>query len=179
MSRPVANAAIVLIFAAFTYLHLRSIASISPTWEEGTDIGITQCLAKTHDPFACLDDISQTRRPYCIHAFVLTLTPKIPPQYVISFIASALTLLMLYAFARREFGAGVATLAAALYVTSPQLLASGRMLMTHSNILFTLFTTASFIAFYYFVRFRPPARTDKSVCATPADVSAIAAAATN
>jgi MFS family permease len=149
MSRRLANAAFVLIFAAFTYLHLRSIASISPTWDEGTDIGITQCLAKTHDPFACLDDISQTRLPYFIHAFVLTLTPKVPPQYLISFIASALTLLMLYAFARREFGPGVATFAAALYVTSPQLLASGRMLMTHANILFTLFTTAAFIAMYY------------------------------
>jgi hypothetical protein len=149
MSRPVANAAFVLIFAAFTYLHLRSMASISPTWDEGTDIGITQCLAKTHDPFACLDDISQTRLPYFIHALVLTLTSSIKAQYAISFIASALTLLLLYLFARREFGLGVATMTAALYVTSPQILASGRMLMTHANMLFTLFTTASLIAFYY------------------------------
>src|SRR5436305_4549239 len=104
-----ANVAFAVIFAGFTFLHLYRIASISPTWDEGTDIGITQCLAKTHDPFACLDDISQTRLPYFIHAFVLTQTPKVPPQYVISFIASALTLLMLYIFARREFGASVAT----------------------------------------------------------------------
>ncbi|HEV7486904.1 MAG TPA: glycosyltransferase family 39 protein [Thermoanaerobaculia bacterium] len=147
-----ANLAFALIFAAFTFLHLHRIASISPTWDEGTDIAITQCLAKTHDPFACLDDISQTRLPYFIHASVLMLTPSNNAQYVVSFIASALTLLMLYAFARREFGVAVATMTAALYATSPQLLASGRMLMTHSNILFTLFTTASFIAFYYFVR---------------------------
>jgi 4-amino-4-deoxy-L-arabinose transferase-like glycosyltransferase len=174
-----ANAAFVLIFAAFTFLHLHRIASISPTWDEGTDIGITQCLARTHDPFACLDDISQTRLPFFIHALVLTLTPSINAQYVVSFIASALTLLMLYAFARREFGLGVATMTAALYVTSPQILSSGRMLMTHSNMLFTLFTTASFIAFYYFVRSRlpgPPTRTDKSVCATPSGVSAPASA---
>jgi len=172
-----ANAAFVLIFAAFTFLHLHRIASISPTWDEGTDIAITQCLAKTHDPFACLDDISQTRLPYFIHAFVLKLTPKIEAQYVISFIASALTLLMLYAFARREFGLSVATMTAALYVTSPQILASGRMLMTHANMLFILFTTASFLAFYNFVRSRlpgPPTRTDKSVCATSAGVSATA-----
>jgi len=169
------NAAFVLIFAAFAFLHLHRIASISPTWDEGTDIAITQCLAKTHDPFACLDDISQTRLPYFIHASVLMLTPRIEAQYAVSFVASALTLLMLYAFARREFGLGVATLAAALYVTSPQILASGRMLMTHANILFTMFTTASFLAFYYFVRSRlpgPPTRTDKSVCATPAASSA-------
>ncbi|HEV7570322.1 MAG TPA: glycosyltransferase family 39 protein [Thermoanaerobaculia bacterium] len=174
-----ANVAFAVIFAAFAFLHLHRIASISPTWDEGTDIAITQCLTKTHDPFACLDDVSQTRLPYFIHAFV---SSSIKAQYVISFIASALTLLMLYAFARREFGVAVATMTAALYVTSPQILASGRMLMTHSNILFTLFTTASFIAFYYFIRGRmprPPTRTDKSVCATPADVSATATAATN
>jgi hypothetical protein len=143
-----ANAAFVLIFAAFTFVHLHRIASISPTWDEGTDIAITQCLAQTHDPFACLDDISQTRLPHFIHALVLALTPRIEAQYVISFVASALTLLMLYAFARREFGLGVATMTAALYAMSPQLLASGRMLMTHANMLFTMFTTASLIAFY-------------------------------
>jgi hypothetical protein len=172
-----ANAAFVLLFAAFTVLHLHRISSISPTWDEGTDIAITRCLAATHDPFACLDDISQTRLPYFIHALVLMLTASINAQYVISVIASALTLLLLYGFARREFGAGVATMTAALYVTSPQLLASGRMLMTHANILFTMFTTASFVAFYYFVRERlpgPPTRTDKSVCATSAGVSATA-----
>jgi hypothetical protein len=169
-----ANVAFVLIFAAFTFLHLYRIASTSPTWDEGTDIAITQCLAKTHNPFACLDDISQTRLPYFVHALV-----PIKAQYVISFVASALTLLMLYAFARREFGLGVATMTAAMYATSPQLLASGRMLMTHSNILFTMFTTASFIAFYNFIRGRlpgPPTRTDKSVCATPAGVSATTSA---
>jgi hypothetical protein len=42
------------------------------------------------------------------------------------------------------------------------------MLMTHSNMLFTMFTTASMIAFYEFVRSRlpgRPTRTDKRVCA--------------
>jgi hypothetical protein len=175
MPRRLANAAFVILFAGFTFLHLHRMATISPTWDEGTDIAITQCLAKTHNPFACLDDISQTRLPYFIHALVPS---SIKAQYIVSFVASALTLLMLYAFARREFGVGVATMTAALYVTSPQLVASGRMLMTHSNILFTMFTTASFIAFYYFVRSRPPARTDKSVCATRATVSAPAAAVT-
>jgi len=155
MSRPrVANAAFALIFAAFAFLHLYRIASISPTWDEGTDIGIIHCLAATHDPFACLDDISQTRLPFYIHAAVLAITPRIEAQYLVSFLASALTLLLLYRFARREFGVPVATMTAALYVLSPQLLASGRMLLTHSNILFMLFTTASFIAFYELVKTR-------------------------
>jgi len=147
-----ANLALIIIVAALAFLHLYRMASISPTWDEGTDLGIIHCLNTTHDPFACLDDISQTRLPFYIHAAVLTITPRIEGQYLISVVASALTLLMLFVFARREFGAGVATLAAALYVTSPQLLASGRMLMTHSNILFTLFTTASFFAFYELVK---------------------------
>ena len=149
-----ANIGFALIFAAFAFLHLYRIASISPTWDEGTDISIVQCLLKTHDPFACLNDISQTRLPFYIHAAVATITPRIEAQYVVSVLASALTLFLLYGFARREFGVPVATMTAALYVTAPQLLASGRMLMTHSNILFTLFTTASFIAFYEFVKNR-------------------------
>jgi 4-amino-4-deoxy-L-arabinose transferase-like glycosyltransferase len=151
MSRRLANIAFAALFAAFAFLHLYRMASISPTWDEGTDIATIHCLAQTHDPFACLDDISQTRLPYFIHALVLMLTSSINAQYAVSFVASALTLLLLYAFARREFGRGVATMAAALYITSPQLLASGRMLMTHANILFTLFTTAAFVAFYYAV----------------------------
>ncbi len=155
MSRSrLANIALALIFAAFASLHLYRIGSISPTWDEGTDLGIIHCLAATHDPFVCLDDISQTRLPFYIHAAVLAVTPKIEAQYLISFIASALTLLLLYAFARREFGVAVATMTASLYVTSAQLLASGRMLMTHANILFTLFTAGSFIAFYELVKSR-------------------------
>jgi hypothetical protein len=108
-----ANIAFALLFAAFSFLHLYKIASISPTWDEGTDIAIIHCLVQTHDqthdPFACLDDISQTRLPYYIHAWVLTLTSSINAQYVVSFIASALTLLLIYLFARREFGLGEAT----------------------------------------------------------------------
>ncbi|MDP9360874.1 MAG: glycosyltransferase family 39 protein [Acidobacteriota bacterium] len=146
------NISFALLFAAFVLLHFHRMASISPTWDEGTDIGIIHCLAATHDPFACLDDISQTRLPLYLHAAVLAVTPRIEAQYLLSFVASALTLLLLYRFARREFGSAVATMTAALYVTSPQLLASGRMLLTHANILFTLFTTASFVAFYELVK---------------------------
>jgi MFS family permease len=147
-----ANVSFALIFASFSFLHFYRMASISPTWDEGTDLGIIQCLVSTHDPFACLDDISQTRLPHYIHAAVLAVTPRPEAQYVVSFVASALTLLLLYLFARREFGVAVATMTAALYVTSPQLLASGRMLLTHANILFTLFTTVSFLAFYELVK---------------------------
>ena len=90
-----ANITFGLIFAAFSFLHLYRIHSISPTWDEGTDIGITQCLSQTHNPFACLDDISQTRLPFYIHAIVAAIAPGVEAQYIISFIASALTLLLL------------------------------------------------------------------------------------
>jgi hypothetical protein len=176
ISRPrTANVVFAVIFAAFAFLHLHRMASISPTWDEGIDIAIIHCLAATHDPFACLDDISQTRLPFYIHATVLAITPRVEAQYVISFVASALTLLLLYAFARREFGVAVATMAAALYVLSPQLLASGRMLLTHANMLFTLFTTISFVAFYYVVarsRGRAVARVVHRETAKPRDPAA-------
>jgi hypothetical protein len=167
ITRPrVASIVFTVIFAAFAFLHLHRLASISPTWDEGTDIAIIHCLAATHDPFACLDDISQTRLPFYIHAAVLAVTPRLGAQYAISVAASALTLLLLYVFARREFGVAVATMTAALYVLSPQLLASGRMLLTHANILFTLFTTVSFIAMYYAVA--------RSRTTTPLIISAVA-----
>jgi 4-amino-4-deoxy-L-arabinose transferase-like glycosyltransferase len=185
ITRPrAANIVFAVIFAAFAFLHLYRMASISPTWDEGTDIEIIHCLAATHDPFACLGDISQTRLPFYIHAAVLAITPRVEAQYAISFVASALTLLLLYAFARREFGVAVATMTAALYVLSPQLLASGRMLLTHANMLFTLFTTVSFVAFYYVVArsrgyevtqvLHPETPKPRDPAATPLLISAVA-----
>jgi hypothetical protein len=170
----VANIVFAAIFAAFAFLHLYRMASISPTWDEGTDISIIHCLAATQDPFACPEDISQTRLPFYIHAAVLAITPRIEAQYIVSFVASALTLLLLYAFARRELGAAVATMAAALYVTSPQLLASGRMLLTHANMLFTLFTTVSFVAFYYVVARSGAFEVSRSEISKPRDPAATA-----
>jgi hypothetical protein len=118
---------------------------LSWTWDEAGDMGIVQCLQRTGDPFACLDDISQTRLPFYLHALL-------GHHYWISFAFSAITLLAVYAYARREYGAWTATLFAALYVTSPALLASGRMVLTHSAIIFTCFTTLSFLALLEYAR---------------------------
>jgi hypothetical protein len=141
MSRQVANALFAVLVAGFCFLHLYRMGAVSFTWDEGSDLGIVSCLQRTHDPFACLDDISQTRFPFYVHA----LAHSTRGQYAISFLFSLASFAVLYLFARREFGLLPATLAAALFATSPALLASGRMLLTHSNAIFTTFTLLSFV----------------------------------
>ena len=111
---------------------------LSFTWDEVGDLATVQCLQRTGDPFACLEDISQTRLPFYIHAIF-------GAHHWISIVFSLVTMLSVYAFARRESGELAATLFAALYVTSPQLLAGGRMVLTHSAIIFTCFTTLSML----------------------------------
>ena len=146
MSRQWANALFLVLFFAFAFLHLYRLGAVTYTWDEGSDLGIVSCLQRTHDPFACLDDISQTRLPFYIHA--LAHTPR--GQYAISFLFSMFNFALLYAFARREFGRLAATLTAALYATSPAVLASGRMLLTHSNVIFTTFTLLSFVTLSWY-----------------------------
>src|ERR1041385_7347736 len=141
MSRGVANALFLLLFFAFAFLHLYRLGVVTYTWDEGSDLGIVSCLQRTHDPFVCLDDISQTRLPFYIHA--IAHTPR--SQYLISAAFSLFNFVVIYAFARRELGRLTATLTAALFATSPALLASGRMLLTHSNVIFTTFTLLSFL----------------------------------
>ena len=135
---PVRNAALAVILVVFAFLHLHRSGELSFTWDEGGDLAIVECLQRTGNPFVCLDDISQTRLPYYIHALL-------PAHFAISFTFSLITLLAVYAYARREYGALAATLFAALYATSPQLLAGGRMVITHSGIIVTCFTTLSML----------------------------------
>jgi hypothetical protein len=145
-----ANSAFAALLALFAFLHLHRLGEISPTWDEGGDQSIVDCLQKTRDPFACTADISQTRLPFYIHALVGPAYGPERPHYLVSFFFNLATLSMLYAFARRRFGLAIATLTAALYVTSPQLLASGRMLLTHSNIIFACFTTGAILCILEF-----------------------------
>src|SRR5436305_1401469 len=148
VSRQWTNALFLVLFFAFAFLHLYRLGAVTYTWDEGSDLGIVSCLQQTHDPFACLDDISQTRLPFYIHA--LAHSPR--AQYVISFVFSLFNFVLAYAFARREFGRLAATLTAALFATSPALLASGRMLLTHSNVIFTTFTLLSFLCLRQYER---------------------------
>ena len=139
------RAALAAILVVFAFLHVYRMGELSYTWDEAGDVGIVECLQRTGNPFACLDDISQTRLPFYIHALF-------GAHYWVSFAFSALTLLAVYAYARREHGAWTALLFAALYTTSPALLASGRMVLTHSSIVFTCFTTLSLLALMEYAR---------------------------
>jgi len=135
----VRNAILGAILLMFAFLHLFRMGELSFTWDEAGDMGIVQCLQRTGDPFACRDDISQTRLPFYIHALL-------PAHHWISFAFSGITLLAVFFYARRAYGDWTAVLFAALYTTSPALLASGRMVLTHSAIVFTCFTTLSMLA---------------------------------
>src|SRR5690348_1569063 len=102
---------------------------LSPTWDEGGDLATVDCLRNTGNPFACTADISQTRLPFYVHAIAFVAFRTTQVHYWISFLFSAVTLLAVYAFARRSFGVLAATLFAALYTLSPAILASGRMVL--------------------------------------------------
>jgi 4-amino-4-deoxy-L-arabinose transferase-like glycosyltransferase len=153
MSPRTANILFALIVLAFAFVHRHRMAEVSITWDEGGDLGIVECIQETRDPFACLSDISQTRLPFLIHSLAGPAWKKgHRSHYVISALFNLLTLIAIYAFARRVYGRGVATIAAALYATSIQLLASGRMLLSHSNIIGTFFCTAAFLTLLLFAR---------------------------
>src|SRR5436190_4347279 len=100
MSKGIGNVLFAIIFAGFAWLHLQSIGAIGETWDEASDLDIVKCLARTHNPFACLNDISQTRLPFYIHAFVAARTGEVRPHYLVSFCFAMANLLLLYVFAR-------------------------------------------------------------------------------
>ena len=153
MSRTLANVALGAILLAFAFVHRHRMSEVSITWDEGGDLGIVQCIQEKGTPFDCLLDISQTRFPYLLHSMVGPPWKRgHRPHYVLSAVFNLLTLLLVYSYARRVHGTAVATVLAALYATCIPLLASGRMLMSHSNIILTFFTTASFVAIVLFAR---------------------------
>src|SRR4051794_37037944 len=92
------------ILAAFAFLHFHRMGELSWTWDEGTDLAIVNCLESSGNPFACTDDISQTRFPFYLHAIAGKMFSGEWPHFLISFAFSALTLLAVYAYARREYG---------------------------------------------------------------------------
>lgn len=139
----VVAAALFVVAAAFL---LRDAGTLSLTWDESLDIGVVRCVEQTRDPFACLDDISQTRLPVYLHAAVAAVTPSEHAQYLLSAAFALTTLGLVYAFARRRFGVPTALLALALAGTAPSLLASGRMLLSHANVIFTTFSVLTIVA---------------------------------
>lgn len=146
------DASAVLIVIGFGLIHLVEAGRISFTWDESTDLNTISCLISEKDPFACLNEPQQSRLPFYLHALVGMIRPGEYPHYLLSAMFAILNLVFLYMFARTEFGHGIATLTAALYATSLPMLASGRMLLTHSNVIFTTFTVLTLILGYWFVK---------------------------
>jgi 4-amino-4-deoxy-L-arabinose transferase-like glycosyltransferase len=126
--------------------------SVSWTWDEQNDMQIVACLERSHDPFACLDDITQTRLPFYIHAAVALLAPWDAAHYVISAVFALANVVLVFVLARSRFGSRTALLAMALVATAPAVLASGRMLLSHSNVILTTFTLATVTAYDRFDR---------------------------
>lgn len=133
-------------------LLLFRLGSVSWTWDEGIDMKIVSCLERSNDPFRCLADISQTRLPMYLHAVVAKVTPGRYGHYVLSAVFALANVVLVFIFARRHFGMRTALLAMALVATSPALLASGRMLMSHSNVVLTTFSLGSVVAYDRFDR---------------------------
>ncbi len=133
-------------------LLLFRLGSVSWTWDEGIDMKIVACLERSNDPFRCLVDISQTRLPMYLHAVVAKVTPGTSGHYVLSALFALANVVLVFIFARTHFGMRTALLAMALVATSPALLASGRMLMSHSNVMLTTFSLGAVVAYDRFDR---------------------------
>lgn len=121
-------------------LLLYRLGSVSRTWDEAIDTNIVSCLGHSHNPFHCLEDITQTRLPMYLHAAVKAVTPASSAQYGLSAAFALVNVVLVFLFTRARFGVRAGLFAMALMATSPPLLASGRMLMSHSNVMLTTFT---------------------------------------
>src|SRR5688572_29757688 len=90
---PVRRLTLIVLLAGFVFLHVYRMGELSFTWDEGGDLSTVDCLQRTGNPFACLEDISQTRLPFYIHAIF-------GAHLWVSFAFSAITLLCVYVYAR-------------------------------------------------------------------------------
>lgn len=125
--------------------------SVSPTFDEFNDLKIVDCLLETGNPYDCSSDITQTRLPFYIHAFAAKfLGAKV--HHWISLFFSFFSFVLCYVFANRHFGKRLALIFCVLLVLSAPILASGRMLLTHSNSIFLHFSLWSVFSFYEYVK---------------------------
>ncbi|HEV2760138.1 MAG TPA: glycosyltransferase family 39 protein [Acidimicrobiales bacterium] len=133
-------------------LLLWAAGSISWTWDEQVDMAIVDCLVASRNPFACTSDIEQTRLPFYVHAAAATLAPWEGVHYAISAVFGLVNVVLVFVLARSRFGLQTALVAMALVATTPTLLASGRMLLSHSNVMLTTFTLVAVVAYDRFDR---------------------------
>lgn len=146
---------IIIIIASFLFLHIYKMADISYTYDEKVDAFIIDCYAHSGDFWSCNQDISQPRLPYFIHLFFNSILWQFAGKYsnyIVSMIFGLFNLLLMYAFIKKEFADKIAKITALLMLTSIPLLASSRMILTHSNVIFSTFTILTIICFYYFIK---------------------------
>ncbi len=141
---------VTVVLALAAALLLFRAGSLSWTWDESIDMSIVSCVQTTGDPNRCLEDISQTRLPIYLHAAVSALTSWDGAHYLLSAAFALVNLVLLHSFARRRFGARTAMLALVLAATAPSLLASGRMLLSHANVIFTTFSLVCVLSYERF-----------------------------
>ncbi len=136
---------------SYIIFHFYQIGEISNTLDETTDLNSVNCYVRAQNGFSCREDISQTRFPYYIHASVQSLTHNVfgrKLHFIISLLFGLFILLYMYFFAKKEFGAKVAFYTAMLMALSIPLLASSRMVLTHSEIIFTTFSVLTVTTLY-------------------------------
>jgi hypothetical protein len=152
------HAVFLVCLAFFAGITLHNVRAVSYTGDEEIDLDITHCLMQTKNPFVCDRNPSQSRLAYYVHAVIATAAGDIhtPWHYYFSAAVGAGILLIVYRFSRMEFGSFVANSAVLLMATSIPFLAGSRLLLSHSNIVLTLFQTLSFMQLYYYVK--TPAR---------------------
>jgi 4-amino-4-deoxy-L-arabinose transferase-like glycosyltransferase len=140
--------AVLLVTAAFV---LPAPGEVAWSWDEEVDMTIVSCLADSPSPFDCRRDISQTRVPFYIHWVVEELGGG-TGHYLLSAAFALLNVVLVFVVARARLGPTPALVAAALTGTAPAVLASARMLLSHSNVIFTTFSLLTLLFLDRFCR---------------------------
>jgi hypothetical protein len=144
----------VLLYLATTMLGvllLWQYGSLGTTYDETADLRISTDIQKGRNPFANTEIPSQTRLVFYLHAIVSDIYNDLFSHYLISTLSILFLLWVWYFFLYTHAGKQAAHILLLLMLTSIPLLTAGRHLLTHSNAVFTLFFSLSFIQFYTWV----------------------------
>lgn len=132
-------------------LLLLDYGSIGTTYDETADLRIAGELRAGKSPFANIEIPSQTRLIYYLHAVATSVFDDALTHYTISALGVVLLLWVWYFFLYRYAGKQAAHILLFLALTSIPLLTAGRHLLTHSNAVFALFFSLTFIQFYHWI----------------------------
>ena len=133
--------------------------SVSLTYDERVDLAIVRCYASHYSMAGCEFHFNQPRLPYYIHALIQLAfgnSDSILPHVALSFAFAAATIVLLFTFARRRFGFAVAGLTSLGLALSPAFVASARLIVTHSEAIFTTFMTLMIVFLVRAREFRRP-----------------------